>query len=112
MFEAGNFHRRAFAAKAFTRCLAAVVLLCLHLGSLNSSHAEIAHPPDQVFCPLQKTWVKKGRADFSPEKQKAPLENICASVGQKTDFLERLSGSLRFTRARPSEREKEKLFFD
>jgi hypothetical protein len=101
----------AFIIKSALRALTLLVLCSVYLGSLQLSHAAVRRSSDEVFCPLQKMWVKKNPAAPSPGNREEPLKDICARVERKDIFLFELTESLRFTRATPSGRETEKLFF-
>jgi hypothetical protein len=101
----------ALVVKILTRCLTVSVLLSVYLGSLNLATAEAARTSDEVFCPLQKTWVRKSPATVLSQKQRDPLKDICGRDERKTEFLLQLSESLRLTRARPTSQEIIKLFF-
>ena len=101
----------ALVVKILTRCLTVSVLLSVYLGSLNLTTAEAAGTGNKVFCPLQKTWVRKSPATALSQKQRDPLKDICGPDERKTEFLLQLSESLRLTRARPTSQEIIKLFF-
>ncbi len=100
-----------FTVKGALRALTMLVLCSVYLGSLPLSHAAARRSSDEVFCPLQKTWVKKNSGIPLRGNQKQPLKDICARVERKDVFLSELTESLRFTRATPNYRETEKLFF-
>jgi hypothetical protein len=103
----------ALRKKSLGRCLTALVLFCVYFSSLQLSHGAVLRSPDEVFCPLRKTWVKKTAAIPAAiaGKQKEPLKDICARIERKESFLFELTESLRFIRATPNDRETEKLFF-
>ncbi len=110
MSQSVQVKKPAFIVKSVAHMLTLLVLFCVYLGSLPLSHAAVRRSSDEVFCPLQKTWVKKNSAALL-KSQKQPLKDICARVERKDIFLSELTESLRFTRATPSYRETEKLFF-
>ena len=111
MSEAKQVKRSPFIIKRLTHCLTALVLLCVYSGSLHLSGAGISAASNEVFCPLQKTWVKKYPEAAPTEKQKEPLKDLCARDERKTDFLWEFNESLRLTRATQNGAETEKLFF-
>ncbi|HEV7646424.1 MAG TPA: hypothetical protein VGO50_20995 [Pyrinomonadaceae bacterium] len=111
MSQLAQIKKPAFIVKSVARVLTLLVLLCVYLSSLPLSQAAARRSSDEVFCPLQKMWVKKNSAAPWQGDQKQPLKNICARVERKDIFLSELTESLRFTRATPSYRETEKLFF-
>jgi hypothetical protein len=97
--------------RGLTQCLTAVVLLCVYSGTLHLPGGNSGSFSDEVFCPLQKTWVKKNSAVTLTAKQREPLKDICARDERKSDFLSEFIESLRFTRLRPTGEETAKLFF-
>jgi hypothetical protein len=111
MSQSAQIRKPTFIIKSVMRALTLLVLLCVYLSSLQLSYAAVRRSSDEVFCPLQKTWVKKNPAAPLRRDQKEPLKDICARVERKDIFLSELTESLRFTRATPSGREIEKLFF-
>src|ERR1700755_742074 len=110
MREFGRVQTWDLFLKASMRCMAAALLLCLYTSALPFGGGASAKS-DEVYCPLQRTWVKKDPSAQPTRQQKGLLDELCASSSEKGDFLARLSVSLRVTRARPSSRETEKLFF-
>jgi hypothetical protein len=97
--------------KGLTHGLTALVLACVYLGSLQVSNARQGLASDEVFCPLQRTWVKRGPASFTTKKQREPLKNICASDERKSDFLTEFLERLPLIKIIPGAEETEKLFF-
>jgi hypothetical protein len=110
MQKIGSVHSRGFILRPLARYLAAVLLLCVYSAALPLSRIALAKG-DEVYCPLQRVWVKKDPAAQPTKQQKGLLDELCASRNEKDDFLARLSVSLRVTRARPTAGESEKLFF-
>jgi hypothetical protein len=110
MQKIGRAHTWGFISRSLARCLAAVLLLCIYSGALPLSRIALAKG-DEVYCPLQRAWVKKDPTAQPTKQQKGLLDELCASRNEKGDFLSRLSVSLRVTRARPTAGETEKLFF-
>jgi hypothetical protein len=103
---------RIIISNRITRCGIVALLLCIYLASLHLSYAQNnSRVSDEVFCPLQKTWVKKAFAPSPTEKQRESLKEICAGDERKTDFLSQLTESLRLTKARPDDEETRRLFF-
>lgn len=66
---------------------------------------------DLVFCPLQKTWVKRNPA---PEKafKFEPLEEICAANEQKESFIFESFQKLALAKISLDIKKTENLFFD
>jgi hypothetical protein len=104
-----NTHSKLI-VKGLSQLLTAALLLCVYLGTLNLSFS-ISNVSGEVFCPLQKTWVKKNPASILTEKQREPLKDICASDSRKSSFLSEFIESLRFTQLRPTNDETVKVFF-
>jgi hypothetical protein len=105
-----NSHSKRL-VRSLTQCRTAAVLLCVYLGTLNFSYLQQGSAASEVFCPLQKTWVKKNPASVLTEKQREPLKDICASDSRKSSFLSEFIESLRFTQLRPTNEETVKVFF-
>jgi hypothetical protein len=97
--------------RSLTHCLTALILLSLFTGSLHLIAKTQLKSSDAVFCPLQKTWVKKNTPGFSTEKQREPLKNICARDERKSEFLTELFGAFGLYNIKPAEDQTEKLFF-
>jgi hypothetical protein len=67
----------------FTRRAGYLWLLGILLSIFPAFASQIRVDPDLIFCPLQKTWVKKGGVSV---KSSTPLRNICASQTAKREF--------------------------
>lgn len=97
--------------RVLTQCLTATVLLCVYLATLHLPGGTSGSFSDEVFCPLQKTWVKKNPTVILTAKQREPLKDICARDERKSDFLSEFIESLRFIKLKPTGEETAKLFF-
>jgi hypothetical protein len=103
--------KTAAAIRGLTHCLTALIFLSLFTGSFCLAVNTQFKSSDAVFCPLQKTWVKKNSPGFGTEKQREPLKNICAPDERKSGFLTELFGAFGLFNIKAAEDQTEKLFF-
>lgn len=88
-----------------------MTFICLISGSIPVSARQISEPSDSVYCPLQKTWVKKNNSASEALRLTKTLDYICSSSGHKESFIYELSTGI-FDRQISLTGEKlEKLFF-
>jgi hypothetical protein len=86
-------------------------LFCLISGSIPVSARHISQPADAVYCPLQKTWVRKNDPAAEAVRPEKTLDYICSSFDHKESFVFELSNGI-FDRQISLTGEKiEKLFF-
>ena len=68
--------------------------ICIFLNGFPPTKIQAQQPPDSVYRPLMKTWVKK---DPPVVKNEAPLNHICATDDKKNNFFNALEESLRLS---------------
>lgn len=92
--------------------LAVLVLLSVLFGSLPVFAHTQKQSPDLVYCPLQKSWVKRNpSAAVAPIKTFKLLDDVCASNRLKENFFSDLSKSLHSRRILSHQNDEVKLFF-
>jgi hypothetical protein len=107
---AHNPHIKHF-VKVAANCLTFAVLFSVYFSSLHVSTRVNARSAGEVYCPLQKTWVRKDLPAAVTDKQKEPLKNICATEQSKSNFYADLFSGLRYSNTSFNDRETEGLFF-
>lgn len=107
-----SFRRDVFKGEIPRRLFAWLILFCISLCSLSAFGQKNIESSDLVFCPLQKTWVKRNPAPMPPIKVGKPLGEICSSDRQKEIFFFELSKNLNFRQTISNRKNEEKLFFN
>lgn len=100
-----------FKAVSVLPYLVLVWLAAVCLGYFSLLNAQPDKDPDRVFCPLQKSWVKKSPSSETRVKPE-PLEEICASDSQKESFIYESFQKLKLTPISLDAKQTEALFFD
>lgn len=91
--------------------LALLILFCIFSGSLPIFGNGRLHATDEVYCPLQKKWVKQNPVTLpEPIDTEKPLANICTSNNLKENFLADLLKSFHFRRISADQKEEEVFF--
>ena len=92
----------------FRSALAWMIFSCLLFCSVPLSAQQKLSSSDAVFCPLQKTWVKKNQSTQSIGNS---LDEICAPNEHKQHFVYDLAKSLFSKRVESAQISQEQLFF-
>jgi len=85
-----------------------LIFSCLLICSVPLSAQRKFAPADSVFCPLQKTWVKRNQPTQSIDNS---LNEICAPNEHKQHFVYDLAKSLFSKRVESTQITQEQLFF-
>lgn len=95
----------------FRPALAWLIFSCLLFCSVPLFAKQTFSSTDSVFCPLQKTWVKRSHPDAEARRNDNSLEEICAPVEYKQHFIDDLAKSFFSRRIERAQVRQEQLFF-
>lgn len=104
--------RNGFKRKIPARFSARLIFFCMLFNSLPATFARQTAPtPDLIYCPLQKSLLRKHAPTPPRAKIKEPLDEICASIERKSRFFSDVSKRVPFLRLIRDREQIENLFF-
>ncbi len=104
--------KNSFKCRISLLAFAFLTLFCVLFSSFLPALAQKnVESSDLVFCPLQKTWVKRNSEQKTSPKIEEPLGEICSSEKQKRIFFLELSKTFNFRQIISAQNGGEKIFF-